>query len=97
MKRREFITLTPLAFDPLLVPILCGFFESPEKSGSIWGAVFAKGQFDRAPRDFAETGRYGISSHRSRPYSALMLAALMNGHHFSISALWKAPNASGVC
>jgi hypothetical protein len=34
---------------------------------------------------------------RSRPYSALMLAALMNGHHFSISALWKAPNASGVC
>src|SRR5262249_18342386 len=29
--------------------------------------------------------------------SALMLAALTIGHHRSISALWKAPNASGVC
>src|SRR5436309_15981945 len=29
--------------------------------------------------------------------SGLTLAALMIGHHFSISALWKAPSASGVC
>jgi len=28
---------------------------------------------------------------------ALMLAALRIGHHFSISALCKAPSASGVC
>ena len=34
--------------------------------------------------------RYGI-------HSALMPAALMIGHHFSISALWKAASASGVC
>ena len=30
-------------------------------------------------------------------YSALMPAALMIGHHFSISAFWKACSASGVC
>ena len=30
-------------------------------------------------------------------YSPLMLAALMIGHHFSISALPKAPSASDVC
>ena len=30
-------------------------------------------------------------------YSALMLAALMIGHHFSISAFWNAASASGVC
>src|SRR5262249_13643809 len=30
-------------------------------------------------------------------YSALMPAALMIGHHFSISALCRAPSASGVC
>src|SRR5215471_12823835 len=30
-------------------------------------------------------------------YSALMLADLMIGHHFSISAFWKAPSAAGVC
>ena len=29
--------------------------------------------------------------------SALMLAARMIGHHFSISAFWKAAKASGVC
>jgi hypothetical protein len=29
-------------------------------------------------------------------HSALMFAALMIGHHFSTSALWKAPSASGV-
>src|SRR5205814_2294919 len=29
--------------------------------------------------------------------SSLMLADLMIGHHFSISALWKAPSARGVC
>ncbi len=36
----------------------------------------------------------------ARPYfagSVLMLPALMIGHHFSISALWKARNASAVC
>src|SRR5262249_13771387 len=32
-----------------------------------------------------------------QPHSALMLAALMIGHHFSISALWKVASASGVC
>ncbi len=36
------------------------------------------------------------SPERSLPYSALMSAALMIGHHFSISALWKACSASGV-
>ena len=30
-------------------------------------------------------------------HSALMFAALMIGHHFSISALWYAPRASAVC
>jgi hypothetical protein len=30
-------------------------------------------------------------------YSALMFAALMIGHHFSISAFWRARSASGVC
>ena len=30
-------------------------------------------------------------------YSVLMFAAFMIGHHFSSSALWKAPSASGVC
>src|ERR1700687_428916 len=30
-------------------------------------------------------------------YSALIPAALMIGHHFAISALCKAPSASGVC
>ena len=30
-------------------------------------------------------------------YSALILAALMIGHHFSISAFCKAASASGVC
>jgi hypothetical protein len=29
-------------------------------------------------------------------HSALMFAALMIGHHFSSSALWKVRNASGV-
>ena len=32
-----------------------------------------------------------------RPYSALMSAAFMIGHHFSISALCKAPSAADVC
>ena len=30
-------------------------------------------------------------------HSGLMFAALMIGHHFSISALCKAPSACGVC
>ena len=30
-------------------------------------------------------------------YSTLMFAALMIGPHFSISAFWNAPSASGVC
>ena len=30
-------------------------------------------------------------------YSDLIFAALMIGHHFSISALWQAPSAFGVC
>src|SRR5262245_17045816 len=30
-------------------------------------------------------------------HCALIPAALINGHHFSTSALWKAPNAAGVC
>src|ERR1700730_4645001 len=30
-------------------------------------------------------------------HSALMPAALTMGHHFAISAFWKAPSASGVC
>src|SRR5262249_44569514 len=41
-----------------------------------------------------------VTEHRPMgwvPHCALMPAALMNGHHFSTSALWKAPNASGVC
>src|SRR5215813_12015768 len=36
--------------------------------------------------------------HAGNPnYSALMPAALMIGHHFSISALWNAASACGVC
>jgi hypothetical protein len=30
-------------------------------------------------------------------HSDLMFAALMIGHHFSISAFWKPASASGVC
>src|SRR5215218_3487422 len=30
-------------------------------------------------------------------HSPLMLAALMIGHHFSISDFWSAPSACGVC
>jgi len=30
-------------------------------------------------------------------YSGLMFAALMIGHHFSISVRWSAASASGVC
>ena len=37
----------------------------------------------------------GISPHAD--HSLLIFAALMIGHHFSISALWKVPSASGVC
>jgi len=33
----------------------------------------------------------------AKVHSPLMLAALMVGHHFSISALCSAPTASGVC
>src|SRR5215467_2331349 len=36
--------------------------------------------------------------HAGNPnYSALMPAALMIGHHFTISALWNAASACGVC
>src|SRR5262245_16351173 len=34
---------------------------------------------------------------KSRTHSALMPAALMMGHHFSMSAFCNAPRASGVC
>src|SRR5262245_29496936 len=33
----------------------------------------------------------------SRIYSPLIFAALMIGHHLSISAFWRARSASGVC
>src|SRR5207244_4475618 len=42
-------------------------------------------------------GKYGMSRRQCLDHSALMLAALMIGHHFSISALWKVASASGVC
>ena len=46
----------------------------------------------------SRNGVYGIF--RWEPlngHSGLMFAALMIGHHFSISALCKAPSACGVC
>jgi hypothetical protein len=47
------------------------------------------------------TGKFhGITSEMqaSKPFhSALMFAALMIGHHFSISAFCWAASASGVC
>jgi hypothetical protein len=45
----------------------------------------------------------GLSDHQFAPggplyfYSALMPAALMIGHHFSISTFGSVPSASGVC
>src|SRR5262249_44483314 len=39
----------------------------------------------------------GGSSDTIDAYSTLMFTALIIGHHFSISALWKARRASGVC
>jgi hypothetical protein len=37
---------------------------------------------------FAKIGRKQATGQWARIHSALMLAALMIGHHFSISALW---------
>src|SRR5215472_15709628 len=45
--------------------------------------------------DFAERGLRNILCFRV--HSPLMRAALRIGHHFSISALWWAASASGVC
>jgi hypothetical protein len=42
-------------------------------------------------------GSIVATRNRTPDYSPLMLAALMIGHHFSISALCNAPSASGVC
>ena len=45
-------------------------------------------------------GTFGPRSDVSRQrvvHSALMLAALISGHHFSISAFWNAPSACGLC
>jgi hypothetical protein len=39
--------------------------------------------------------RSGID--QSAAHSGLMFAALMIGHHFSISAFCSAPSAAGVC
>src|SRR5262249_31342097 len=39
------------------------------------------------------SGDYGIS----RRYSGLIFAALMIGHHFSISAFCRSASAAGVC
>jgi hypothetical protein len=93
--RRKCITLTPLAFDPLLVPILCDFFESPEKSGSIWGAVFAKGQFDRAPAISRNGTLWNIGAGLPRQ-SGLMLAARITWPQFSVSSATNFPNAADV-
>src|SRR5262249_19644510 len=38
-----------------------------------------------------------VSLDRPAPSFSLMFAALMIGHHFSISAVWYAASASGVC
>ena len=50
--------------------------------------VFA-GFIRRWERFRSENERYGMWA-EARRYSALMLAALMIGHHLSISALWWA-------
>ena len=42
-------------------------------------------------------GQARIADDQIHGYSALMLAALISGHHFSISALWWAASASAVC
>src|SRR5580704_189114 len=46
---------------------------------------------------FRKTGNTEYWRGDDQPYSVLMFAALMIGHHFSISALCKARSASGVC
>ena len=45
----------------------------------------------QSDRTFAAGGRL------NRPYCAWMPDSLMIGHHFSISAFWKAARPSGVC
>src|SRR5436190_7501574 len=41
---------------------------------------------------------YRMVTHmRALRHSPLMFAALIMGHHFSISAFWNAARASGVC
>ena len=53
------------------------------------------------PRQFRPLGS-GVRSHYEArdpflSHCTFILAALMMGHHFSISALWKASRPSGVC
>src|SRR5262249_42949531 len=48
------------------------------------------------PHD-SRTTRHGIRAVLHLLHSPFIFAALMMGHHFSISALWSAPSASGVC
>jgi hypothetical protein len=43
------------------------------------------------------TGLEARAKLRQEAYSALMLAALIMGHHFSMSAFCKAPSRAGVC
>ena len=38
-----------------------------------------------------------LGQQRTSSHSSLIFAVLMIGHHLSISALWKAARAAGVC
>src|SRR6516165_5427857 len=58
-------------------------------SSSFSGFILAQGKFHGIPS--LELRR------RDALHSALMLAALMIGHHLSISASWRARSLSGAC
>ena len=47
-------------------------------------------------RAHSSCGKSALRVHVAQFYLALMPAVVMIGHHFAISALWKAPNPSGV-
>ena len=51
----------------------------------------------RSPNSVAIAMAASASLHRRAPHCCLMPAALMTGHHFSMSAFCCATSASGVC
>jgi Transposase len=62
-------------------------------------ASYVKAYVKRGKNDAADAAAIceAVTRPSSQAYSALMFAALMIGHHFSISAFWRARSASGVC